>query len=111
MIKIIENFRILKNTKIIGITLWPFIIFRDNKDKISEDDLRHERIHILQQQELLVVGFYILYLISYLINCLKYNDHEKAYGNIIFEKEAYDNQGNKNYFAGRKMFAWTKYIK
>ena len=40
-----------------AITLFPFII---SKEKMDETTLNHEKIHIEQQKELLVVFFYLL---------------------------------------------------
>ena len=42
-----------------AITIFPFII---SKEKMSEITLNHETIHIEQQKELLVLGFYPLYV-------------------------------------------------
>ena len=53
-----------------AITLFPFIICKNKSDKIM---LNHESIHIKQQAELLVVGFWILYLFTWLINLVVYN--------------------------------------
>ena len=77
----------------LAITLWPFII---HKPTFSAVDLNHEMIHAAQQQELLVIGFYIIYLFEWIF---------KGYDNISFEKEAYDNQNNLNYLKTRKRFA------
>ena len=43
--------------KVGGITLYPFIILR-KKHKKNKIILNHESIHIEQQKELLVIGFY-----------------------------------------------------
>ena len=73
--------------KIGGIALFPFILINS---KLSSERQRtlvnHERIHIRQQIELLVIPFYVWYLINYLVNRFKYNSHDKAYRNIIFER-------------------------
>ena len=59
---IIQNSKIPKMLSIFisiyAITLFPFIISRD---EMSEATIRHECIHIEQQRELWVVGFYFLY--------------------------------------------------
>ena len=89
-----------------AITLFPFIISRE---KMSEDVLNHECIHIAQQKELLVLFFYLLYGWDYLVGLIKYKDKEKAYFNIRFEKEAYDNMYNEDYLKNRKLFSWRKY--
>jgi len=89
-----------------AITLFPFIISRYPMNKRT---LRHERIHIKQQAELLVIGFYLLYAIYYFIGLVKYKDKQRAYYMIPFEQEAYDNDNRPDYLKKRKLFAWTKY--
>lgn len=91
---------------ITAITLYPFIISRD---EMSEDVLRHETIHIAQQKELLVVLFYILYGWDYLMGMIKYRNKEKAYFRIRFEQEAYDNMFKEDYLKNRKLYTWRKY--
>jgi len=95
---IIYNDKILKRLSIFmevyGITLFPFIILREGHrdDKVL---LNHEKIHLEQQKELLVVFFYIIYFVEWLF---------KGYRNISFEKEAYNNQYNLDYLKTRKKY-------
>ena len=93
-----------------GITLFPFIFI--NKTLEGKDNsilINHEKIHIKQQIECLVVFFYILYLLSFMwqflktFNCFSF---DKAYRNIIFEREAYTKQYDLNYLNTRSMYAW-----
>ncbi len=92
-----------------GITLFPFIFVRDENVKRNVFVINHEKIHIRQQAELLVVFFYLIYGVDYLIKLIKYKDKDKAYRNIIFEREAYENQYNLEYLKNRKWFAyWRK---
>lgn len=93
--------------KIGGITLWPFIIIRPNRGEVT---INHEYIHIKQQQELLVIPFYILYVLEWLIRLIQYKDTRKAYYNITFEREAYRNEKNLKYLQKRELFSWVKYI-
>jgi len=87
-----------------GITIYPFIILRE--DCADEVTINHESIHIQQQKESLVIGFYLIYLITWIFNLFKYKDTFEAYNNICFEKEAYANQENLNYLKDRKMYSW-----
>jgi len=89
-----------------AITLWPFVISRT---KLNEQVLHHEKIHIKQQQELLIVGFYLLYVLYWLRGLWMYHDSYIAYHSIPFEQEAYDNEHNMEYLNERKWFAWRKY--
>lgn len=73
----------------------------------QEKTLRHEAIHTRQMVELLVVGFYLLYLLewAYWLVFRPLN----AYRHISFEKEAYDKEGNKTYLETRRHYAqWRK---
>lgn len=72
--------------------------------------LNHERIHTSQMRELLFVPFYILYILEWLVRLVKYRNHNKAYMNISFEREAYANGRDLTYLSRRKPFSWIKYI-
>jgi hypothetical protein len=72
--------------------------------------IHHEKIHHRQQLELLIVPFYLIYLINYLFNLIRYREHFKAYKEIVFEREAYKMEPDLNYLNERKMFAFTHYF-
>lgn len=91
-----------------AITLYPFVFLRDKEDKENAVLINHERIHLRQQRELLIVFFYLWYGIDFLIKYAKYRNWEKAYRNIIFEKEAYGNESNLEYLKNRKSFQFLK---
>lgn len=96
-----------------GITLWPVIVLReklrDNKyyANTAKRVINHESIHIKQQEELLVIPFYIWYLTEWFIRLFFKGN---AYRNISFEKEAYTNQDNLEYLKTRKWYSFLKYI-
>lgn len=95
-----------------AITLWPFVIYRYKKEDVSEITLNHEAIHIRQQEELWVIGFYILYVYYWLKNFFfVYHDSNIAYYNIPFEIEAYKNQEDFEYLSNREKQSWWKYRK
>lgn len=71
--------------------------------------LNHERIHIRQQLELLVIPFYIWYLLEWLYHYAKCRHWWKAYRKISFEQEAYTNETNFNYLKKRKFWSFLKY--
>ena len=54
--------------------------------------LRHELVHQEQMDRVGMVSFYMIYLKDYLINLVRYRDHDIAYAEIPFEKEAYARQ-------------------
>jgi len=93
-----------------AMAIYPFILFKHKSHKEDLILINHERIHLKQQIELLIFPFYLLYLINYLINLIKYKNHYQAYFNISFEKEAYACDQNLNYLKSRKFFSWINYI-
>lgn len=110
IIHLLFIFRFLLPKHITAITLWPFIVFRDAKDKTNARLINHERIHLRQQLELLIIPFYLVYLSEYIFLLFKYKNHDKAYRNISFEREAYDNDANLDYIAHRRTWAmWRPY--
>ena len=93
-----------------GMALFPFILLRDRRYAGDKVFLNHERIHIRQQAEMLVVPFFIWYAVEYLLRLIKYRDKHKAYKNISFEREAYGNEENPAYLKARRFWAFLKYI-
>ena len=105
---IIITSRFLIKNGIRGLTLYPFIIVSQKSDLEDEVLINHEKIHIRQQLELLILPFYIWYLIDFLYQLYKFKNKNKAYRNIIFEKEAYQNENNLDYLHTRKFFGFLK---
>ena len=87
----------IKHLGISGLTLFPFILLRDRDLKLNKRIMNHERIHIRQQIELLVLPFYIIYLIEFGIGLIKCRNKQQAYLNISFEREAYNHDTDLNY--------------
>src|SRR5437016_1007345 len=100
---------IRKSLHMRGMALYPFIILREKKFIEDVVIMNHERIHHRQQVELLIVPFYILYLLNYFFNRLRYATHDEAYRNIIFEREAYANESDFSYLKKRKLFSSFRY--
>jgi hypothetical protein len=93
-----------------AITIFPFIILSSDKILINRRLINHEKIHIRQQLELLIVIFYLWYFAEYLILRIKYKNKFEAYKNISFEKEAYSKQYDLSYLKKRKVLGHLKYI-
>lgn len=93
-----------------GMALFPFILVRHKHLKQDSILINHEKIHLRQQVELLVIPFYLLYLLNYLFSLAKYKNHHQAYFNIVFEKEAYAMETDRTYLNRRKLFAWSKFL-
>ena len=90
-----------------AIALYPYIIARD---RLSITTYNHEKIHLVQQRELWVVGFYLLYIWFWLKARIKGLGESKAYYAIPFEKEAYTHQNNFKYLNNRKPHSWRNYL-
>ena len=91
--------------------IFPFILIKHPDLKNDAQLIRHETIHLMQELELLIVPFYMLYLANYLVNLVKYQDHEKAYRLIIFEREAYAHEADSGYLNQRRFWGWLKFIR
>jgi hypothetical protein len=94
----------------VGLSFWPFIFLKYETLKEDQILINHEKIHLKQQQELLLLPFYILYFVEWLLRCLYYLDGYKAYQNISFEREAYCNEKNLDYPSERNAFGFLKYL-
>lgn len=93
-----------------GAVLWPFIIIKRPELKADPVFMNHERTHLRQQLELLVILFFIWYFTEYFIRLLKYRDSYLAYSRICFEREAYANEQDLEYLKKRKPWSFLKYM-
>lgn len=92
-----------------GFAFFPFVFLR-KRYRANERMIRHERIHLRQQAELLVVGFYLLYFGEYLMRRLRTDSWHEAYRSISFEREAYAHDREADYLQQRKSWAWRRYL-
>ena len=76
----------------------------------TECNLQHERIHLAQQREMLLIGFLIWYGIEYLVRRLQYDSWFEAYRHISFEREAYENDTKARYLETRRLYAWSLFL-
>ena len=93
-----------------GITLFPFIIVSDTDLKQNAVIINHEKIHIRQQIEMLILPFFIWYGVEFLIKWIIYKDKSIAYRNISFEREAYANEKDLNYLKQRFFYRFMEYF-
>lgn len=100
---------ILPGLSVNAMALYPFILLKNKAQKQDQILINHEKIHLQQQLELLILPFYMLYLINYLINLFKYKNHYLAYFNIVFEKEAYHYETELKYLSDRKRYNWINF--
>ncbi|MBT8260919.1 MAG: hypothetical protein KJN82_06370 [Bacteroidia bacterium] len=94
---------------VIGITIFPFVIVRDRTMVLNKILINHERIHLRQQLELLIIFFYILYVCEFLIRLLVYRKWNYAYRMISFEKEAYANEKDLNYLKSKSYWSFINF--
>ncbi len=94
-----------------SIALWPFIFLSRVELKNDAILLNHERIHLRQQVELLILIFYIWYILEYLIYRAKGINHYSAYRCISFEKEAYNHERDLQYLKTRKFYNFLVYLR
>ena len=90
---------LLKNTKILGIAIFPFIILKDKRLKNNHTLINHEKIHLRQQLEMGIILFYLWYLAEFLYWYIKL-------GNV----DAYRNENSLNYLKNRKFWEFLKYL-
>ncbi len=102
--------KLLKNTKINGITLFPFILLRKPSDRENPVLINHEKIHLRQQLELFIFFFYLWYVLEYLYWYLRLRDSFLAYKYISFEREAFAMEDDLNYLDERRFFSFWKYL-
>lgn len=93
-----------------AILLVWYLIVKTNAT-ITSKFINHEEIHEKQQKEMLIVFFFVWYALEFIVRLIQYLNWDKAYRNISFEREAYDNEKDLSYLKNRKRFTWIKYLK
>lgn len=109
MILIVSKYLIPKGFN--AIAFYPFIVVGNHFETNNSVLLNHERIHLKQQKELLILPFYLLYFIDYLIKMMVLRDKNQAYKNIVFEREAYAHENDMGYLKSRPIWNWRRYFK
>jgi hypothetical protein len=94
-----------------GLAVYPFVFLKHKNLKLDKVLINHEKIHLKQQLELLVLPFFLIYTIEFLVRLAQYRHWYTAYVNISFEREAYSNQGNLNYLKTRKLWSFLNYLR
>ena len=106
MLIIVSRYLIPKGFR--GFTFFPFVFLKYRKDTDNEVLLNHEKIHIKQQLEMLVVPFFIWYFLEFLYRLIQFRNRNIAYINISFEREAYENEKDLNYIQSRPFWRFLK---
>ncbi len=92
-----------------GIAIFPFIFLKYSSLKEDVVLLNHEKIHLRQQLELLIIPFYILYFLEFIVRFIRWRNWQQAYRNISFEREAYVNEKDLHYLKSRSFWNFIKY--
>ncbi|MFH6963754.1 hypothetical protein ACHRVK_15385 [Flavobacterium plurextorum] len=109
MFLIVSKYLIPKGYR--GMAVFPFVLMKYDFDKANGVFVNHEKIHLRQQVELLIIPFFIWYVFEFLFRLIQYKNKDLAYRNISFEREAYSNEKNLNYLKNRSFFRFLNYIK
>jgi hypothetical protein len=78
-----------------GMVVGRTILFKAGATEIPSTLLRHELIHQEQIDRHGIARFYLVYFRDYLANLWRFRNHDAAYRNIPFEKEAYEQERDK----------------
>jgi hypothetical protein len=93
-----------------GMTVFPFVLMKYDFDKGNKTFVNHEKIHLKQQLEMLILPFFVWYFLEFFIRFIQYKNRDLAYRNISFEREAYAKETDLNYLKTRSFFQFLKYI-
>ena len=94
-----------------GFTVFPFVFLKSKHLKRHVVLINHEKIHLRQQLEMLILPFYLMYAIEFLVRLFQYKKWDVAYRNISFEREAYANEFNLDYLKQRSFWSFLKYLR
>ena len=93
-----------------GLAVFPFVFVKYSLDKENPVFVNHERIHLRQQLELLVIPFFVWYFLEFCLRWIQYKNFDLAYRNISFEREAYAKEKDLDYLKRRSFWEFLKYI-
>lgn len=94
----------------VGLTIWPFIFVKEPVHKEDSILINHEKIHLKQQLELLVIPFYLWYFLEWIVRSVLYMNTYRAYQNISFEREAYAHEKDLGYTDRRTPYRFLHFI-
>jgi hypothetical protein len=94
----------------IGITIFSFMFLKYKALKGNRVLVNHEKIHLRQQLELLIILFFIIYGVEFLIRLIQYRNWKLAYRNISFEREAYKNELHLDFLKSRRIWSFIQYF-
>ncbi|MFT5964102.1 MAG: hypothetical protein ACI9L6_000827 [Flavobacterium sp.] len=62
-----------------GLIAFLFVFVKYHGDKENSVPTNHEKIHLRQQQELLILPFFVIYIIKYFFGLVQYGNRNLAY--------------------------------
>ncbi|APY10233.1 hypothetical protein BWZ22_02830 [Seonamhaeicola sp. S2-3] len=95
----------------LGLTLFPFVFLKASHLKLNKVLINHERIHLRQQLELVIIPFYLIYVLEFSVRLIQYKKWHLAYRNISFEREAFSKEYDLDYLKNRSFWAFLKYLR
>lgn len=90
-----------------AVNIFGFLFIREG-DIPEPGFINHESIHTAQMKELAFIGFYLWYVVEWIIKLIIYG--KEAYDNISFEREANKYRFDNDYLKSRKHYEWFKFI-
>ncbi len=93
-----------------GLAIFPFIFLSAARLKGNSPFINHERIHLRQQVEILLLPFFVWYGVEFLVRLIASRNFSKAYHNISFEREAYANEKDPLYLKSRPFWNFLRYM-
>lgn len=94
----------------LGITIFPFVFVKHENLKLDEALINHERIHLRQQLEFLILPFFMWYIVEFFIRYIQFRNWSLAYKNISFEREAYKEECSKDFLKKRPFLNFLQYL-
>jgi len=108
MIVVVNKYLLAKDFH--AMSLWPFVILKHKALAKDPVFMNHERIHLSQQIEMLILPFYLWYSLEFLLRLVQFKNPYLAYKNISFEREAYAKESDLNYFRKRHLWNFSEYL-
>ena len=93
-----------------GLAIFPFIFLASMRLKGDSPFINHERIHLRQQAEMLIVPFFLWYGLEFLVRLIAERNFSRAYHNISFEREAYAMEKDPLYLKNRPFWNFLHHI-
>jgi hypothetical protein len=93
-----------------GLAIFPFVFMKQRLEKGNAVFLNHEKIHLRQQLELLIIPFFIWYFLEFCFRWIQFKNFDLGYRNISFEREAYANEKDLDYLKRRSFWMFLNYV-